>query len=481
MAQSFREHFLDDEQLPRLRELRREHPNVRAALEYALGDADDEVALADQACCPGLVVPAAEAGRDDGRAAPPDQDGHAAKAEPSAAAGPADQARGVADGVELATALAPYWRAGCRVPEGTIWLSRAIERAPAGSAARGGALLARGHLLTTLGQAEAALADADEALALASQLSRPGGQSAAVELLTGHAQLIRNGALCASGRLAEAADAGAAARRLLTAADDRLGLISLDAQLAYLALLSEDIEAALGHVERALRLLGNSRERWSHASLYLLASLALYLAGRDIESTWTVTRALQVKQELGDTVGTAWALELLGWLAARSGSHQRAAWLLGGAEPHWQRAGGRLAATPRFERLHAEAVTRSTDALGASQLAELRTRGARHPLDAVVAFALNQAGSPADDDAVKARLPVQLTTREQEIAALVADGLSNRQIAEHLVISRRTVDAHLEHIFAKLGITSRVMLTIQLREYAADPATDANANADYKR
>jgi DNA-binding CsgD family transcriptional regulator len=75
----------------------------------------------------------------------------------------------------------------------------------------------------------------------------------------------------------------------------------------------------------------------------------------------------------------------------------------------------------------------------------------------------------------KIRLPGQLTAREREIASFVAAGLSNRQIAERLFISRRTVDAHLEHIFGKLGITSRVMLTIQLREYSAEPAEDANA------
>ncbi|WP_181791587.1 response regulator transcription factor, partial [Streptomyces phytophilus] len=41
------------------------------------------------------------------------------------------------------------------------------------------------------------------------------------------------------------------------------------------------------------------------------------------------------------------------------------------------------------------------------------------------------------------------------VAALVARGLTNREIAEKLVISKRTVDAHVEHILAKFGFTSR--------------------------
>jgi DNA-binding NarL/FixJ family response regulator len=48
-----------------------------------------------------------------------------------------------------------------------------------------------------------------------------------------------------------------------------------------------------------------------------------------------------------------------------------------------------------------------------------------------------------------------LTSREREIATLIADGLSNRDIGERLVISRRTVDGHVERMLRKLAFTSR--------------------------
>jgi DNA-binding NarL/FixJ family response regulator len=49
-----------------------------------------------------------------------------------------------------------------------------------------------------------------------------------------------------------------------------------------------------------------------------------------------------------------------------------------------------------------------------------------------------------------------LTVSEARVAELVADGLSNRQIAERLVLSTRTVESHVSHILAKLGVRSRV-------------------------
>jgi DNA-binding NarL/FixJ family response regulator len=56
--------------------------------------------------------------------------------------------------------------------------------------------------------------------------------------------------------------------------------------------------------------------------------------------------------------------------------------------------------------------------------------------------------------------PDALTAGERRVAALAADGLSNRQIAEHLFVTQATVETHLRHAFRKLNITSRAELTL---------------------
>ena len=58
-----------------------------------------------------------------------------------------------------------------------------------------------------------------------------------------------------------------------------------------------------------------------------------------------------------------------------------------------------------------------------------------------------------------------LTTSELTVARLVAEGLTNREVAEHLFVSPHTVNSHLRHVFLKLGITSRVELARVARDY----------------
>lgn len=72
--------------------------------------------------------------------------------------------------------------------------------------------------------------------------------------------------------------------------------------------------------------------------------------------------------------------------------------------------------------------------------------------------------TPEPPDTPQAALPSVLTTREAQILALVADGKSNRDIAEHLLISRYTVECHITHIYRKLEVSSRTKAINEARQ-----------------
>ena len=69
--------------------------------------------------------------------------------------------------------------------------------------------------------------------------------------------------------------------------------------------------------------------------------------------------------------------------------------------------------------------------------------------------------------------PDALTAGERRVAALAADGLSNRQIAEHLFVTQATVETHLRHAFRKLNITSRANLPGSLHAHSSQGGTSA--------
>jgi DNA-binding CsgD family transcriptional regulator len=83
---------------------------------------------------------------------------------------------------------------------------------------------------------------------------------------------------------------------------------------------------------------------------------------------------------------------------------------------------------------------------------------AQAPNDTPVTPPRNDTPMPPPASRLPATGSSPLTAREREVAALVARGFTNRQIAEALVITEGTAGSHLEHILAKLGFRSRAQI-----------------------
>ncbi|MFC7640013.1 response regulator transcription factor [Streptosporangium lutulentum] len=71
-----------------------------------------------------------------------------------------------------------------------------------------------------------------------------------------------------------------------------------------------------------------------------------------------------------------------------------------------------------------------------------------------------------------------MTRRETEIAQLVAQGLSNKEIAASLVIAQRTAEGHIEHILSKLGFHSRAQVAVWVGERTRAPEEERPSEGD---
>ena len=88
-------------------------------------------------------------------------------------------------------------------------------------------------------------------------------------------------------------------------------------------------------------------------------------------------------------------------------------------------------------------------------------------LPSAIAYALEEKPVPVRATSPESRSgPAVLTKREHQIAELLAAGLTNEDIASKLVISKRTVDTHVEHILVKLGFNSRTQVAVWVSERA---------------
>lgn len=187
---------------------------------------------------------------------------------------------------------------------------------------------------------------------------------------------------------------------------------------------------------------------------------------------------LDVGRELRSTFHISNVLAQFGSLAASQGQAERAARLMGAAGVFHETSGTRP--IPLTTALVADGMDLVLAALGEAAFKTTWAVGRALSSDEAIAEALAvdvlpgrpvERGPYRSQPASPAR---QLTQREQEVAALIAGGLTNRQIAAELVISGRTVAAHVEHILDKLGFVSRTQIGVWTS--AAERTTVPRAN-----
>lgn len=192
------------------------------------------------------------------------------------------------------------------------------------------------------------------------------------------------------------------------------------------------------------------------------------------------SQAMALARDLGDRHRVGLAALGLAVVASAEGDSTRAARLLGAAEVVLESFGEPYSPYSVIDQtIVGRSIVAVLTALGREAFGAAWAEGRRMPLELVVDYALGRLAFPApapaesrrQDDGTDAS---PLTPREREVARLVAQGLSNREIGKTLVISERTVDAHVQHILNKLGFNSRAQIAAWVavsREAAPAPSS----------
>jgi predicted ATPase/DNA-binding CsgD family transcriptional regulator/Tfp pilus assembly protein PilF len=249
--------------------------------------------------------------------------------------------------------------------------------------------------------------------------------------------------------------------------NNRWGVAQVQYGVGTLARARGDADMAVQHFEEALEIF-RELGAWLEIARCLAGIGLVALARGDLHLAQDrLAEGLRINQACGQRLGVARGLEAFAALAAARQQPEQAARLAGAACQLRESLGQPTGIGPRIEEL----LELARDRLGAAAAAALFAEGREMTAEDAVGYALGpSSGASGDAPAAgehawadparlaAARSAAPLTAREQEIVLLIARGLSNRQIADELVISPATAARHVANILAKLGFSSRTQV-----------------------
>jgi non-specific serine/threonine protein kinase len=372
-------------------------------------------------------------------------------------------------GLALAGALYRFWMLRGHLSEARQWLERALPRSHNLSpTVRARALNAAGVLAGMQDDNDAAEAYFLDSLALWRML----GDNARIAAAVGNLGLV------AQNRhdIPRALECFEESQSLYEAAGDQRGIaisIGCRARLARQQGQHAEARDLFEQTVGLFRTLGD--DMYLANSLANLGHTALVLANLE-EAASSFRESLEIRQALGITLGMAECLEGFAAVAGAAGHARRAARLYGAADALREVTGAPVSTTDRAE--YDELLERIRRRLGAPSFQSEWTAGRATELDEATRLAMRATAAEdiaaAHATGVSAGLAI-LTRREIEVAAHVAGGRTNREIARELMVAERTVETHLEHIFDKLGAQTRAEVAVWVTRRGLEPAQSSSA------
>jgi non-specific serine/threonine protein kinase len=370
----------------------------------------------------------------------------------------------VTAGFRIATCLDDYWGMRGLHTEMRRWLAQALAIDTAPSPERAEALRMSGWYALLQGDPEQGL----PALVEAGETAVATGSRRASAYVT-HAWGM---AACFTGDLEAAATLMTKALGEFRAIGDVRG----EFFTLFILGMSIGLRGGAGDAEQGLAVLDEcisaasqrGEEFWRAYALWSVAQIEVARGGLD-RADAAAKESLTIQRRLDNRLAITLGVDTLAWIAERQGRDERAARLFGAAASLYESIGGSPDNFATVSGPHHRHLAATRDALAPGQFDTEFAAGRALPIDEALDLALETDSSvPARDPAAAS----PLTRREAEVAALVAAGLTNKDIATRLVISLRTAEGHVQNILVKLGLRSRAQIGVWYAQGSPPAAAD---------